>query len=447
MTTLNEDLARLTRDGGRGPIDPDYLGSSATERAKAYAQIIGTALEAGLGFIHTVALLLKCETERQQHGGSAEMFNGHALLGKWPVRALHDALDQAFDDNTVGSIDELNILVMEMRLLGLDQVAADGEALEYFSKQARLTRQQASEADTPTKRRYDLRKQAWLRLNDELGELSLFREDRALRMEALRQKFMQFFAAEFLAERAQLARMELARMALELLREQPDLTAAEIDERLRDEIRRRSETLAAYQLSAAYGAQTALALDETDSRESLATAKQLLRKLAMLIHPDRLAELPLTDEQRQQLARIWHDTNRLRAESDESGLLRRSNDILRQNIRKAEQILEMAGIEALDPTSTIRGTTLLERIEWLEQACEALEHRIASIQAELYVLGSDQELSYMRALLSAPESAQEEERESMKGNAERYRKEAQEIEAKMNVLLKAAAEMRSGSIH
>ena len=447
MTTFNEDLALLGRNGDPAGTDLAHLISSPTEASKAYAQIIGLALEAGLDFIRTVALLLKFEAERQQRDGSAEIFNGHVLLSKWPVRALHEALQVGFEDDAVGCIDELNMLVTEMRLLGLDQVAANSDALEFFSKQNRLTQQQASEADSPTRRRYELRKQAWLRLNDELGELSLFREDRVLRMEALRQEFMQLFAAEFLAERSQRARLEIAHMALKLLREQPNLTAAEIGEKLREEIQRRNEALSAYQLSAAYGLQTGAGIDICEAPADLAETKLLLRKLAMLIHPDRLADLPLTDEQRQQLARIWHDTNRLRADSGAGGLLSRSNEVLRQNIRRAQQILEMAGIEDLDPTSTIRGSTLEERIEWLDGACEALEHRIASIQAELYVIGSDQELTFMRALLNAPESVQEEERETMKRNAERYRKEARETEEKMNQLLEATAEIPTGSLH
>ena len=447
MTTFNEDLALLGRQGDPANSDLTHLISSTAESSKAYAQIIGLALEAGLDYIRTVALLLKFETERQQRDGSVEMFNGRVLLSKWPVRRFYDALRTAFDDEAVGSIDELNMLVTEMRLLGLDQVAADSDALEFFAKQNRLTREQTLDADLPTRRRYDLGKQAWLRLNDELGELSLFREDRVLRMEALRQEFMQLFAVEFLAERSQRARLEIASMALELLRKQPDLTAAEIDEQLREEIQTRKAALAEYQLSAAYGLQTSADIDLRDAPEDLAETKLLLRKLAMLIHPDRLADLPLTNEQRQQLTRIWHDTNRLRAEGGAGGLLSRSNDVLRQNIRRAQQILEMAGIEDLDPTSTIRGSTLQERIEWLDGACEALEHRIASIQAELYVIGSDQELNFMRAMLNAPESVQEEERETMKRNAERYRKEARETEQKANLILEANAEIATGSLH
>lgn len=436
MTTLKEDLALLDSDGATDRAD---LVASTTQPSEAYAEIVGLAHEAGLGFVHALALLLKCESERQQQDGSAEMFNGRALLGKWPVRSLHDALRQCFDDATLGTIDQLNVLVTEMRLLGLDQVATNSDALTFFARQQKLTREQASAVDEVTRRCFDVRKQAWLRLNEELGELCLLREDHALRMEASRQEFMQLFATEFLAERSELARLELARLALELLEKEPQLTAAQVTERLQEEIARRRETLAGYQRSAAYGLLSATGVNLQDGSEDQAQTKHLLRKLAMLIHPDRLNGLPLTDEQRQALMRIWHDTNRLRAQYDGEGRLSRSNELLRHSLRKAQQILEMAGIEDLDPTSTIRGGTLQERIDWLGEACDALEHRVASVQAELFVHSGDQELNYMRALLAAPETAQEEERLKMKTNAERYRTAAEKLERDLDGLLQSAA--------
>jgi len=447
MTTLIEDLALLHHDRTQTAIHLADSAAPSADRASAYSQVVGLAQDAGLDFIHTLALLLKCETESQQQDGSAEMFSGRALLTTWPVRTLYGALRLAFDQETLGTIDDLNVLVSEMRLLGLDRVATDSRALEYYAKQHSLTRQQAAEVDAPTRREYGLRKEAWLRLNDELGEISLLREDRVLRVEAERQEFMHLFATEYLAERSQRARAEIARMALELLRQHPELGAADIQERLREEICKRREELEACERSAAYAQQSGGATRMNDAPEDLAETKLLLKKLAMLIHPDRLAELPLTDAQRQQLTRIWHDTNRLRADRSAGGMLSRSNEMLRYNVRRAQQILEMAGIEDLDPTATIRGATLEERVDWLNASCEAIEDRIASVQAELYVLGSDRELDYMRALLKAPLAVQEEERSTMKRDAERYRDEAREAEAALNQLLEAAAAATQGRVH
>ena len=438
MTTLQEDLERLREGHAKTAAPIAQPTRPSVDRRTAYAQIVDVARAAGLDFVRTTALLLKYESENQREDGTAESMNGRTLLGKWPTRLLYEALRTVFEEETLGSIDRLSVLLTELSILGLDQAPTDSDAVVFFARQHCLTHQQASSADPATRRRYDSGKDVWLTRNAELGELSLAREDLVLRMECLRQEFMQMFAVEFLAERSQLARLELARMVRKLLEERPNLTADEIEERLRREFAKRQEALAAYELSAAYGLEPGAAVRDDAAPQDLAEAKHLLRQLAMLIHPDRLSQLPLTQQQKQQLARIWNDTQRLRARSGASGLLCRSNEMLRRNVRLARQILEMAGIEDLDPTATIRGSTLQERIEWLDDACEALEQRIASIQAELAVLSSDQELAYMRALLNAPEAVQEEERATMAANAEQYGKEAEEIEGSTKMLLAAS---------
>jgi len=126
-------------------------------------------------------------------------------------------------------------------------------------------------------------------------------------------------------------------------------------------------------------------------------------------------------------------------------MLRRSVETLEYNLKLAEQILETAGIEGLDAALTIQGDTLEERIDWLERACKEIDAQTVAIQAEIYAISSDQELRFMRALVDAPTTVQEEQRALMKKNAKSCRKEAERLEKEADQLLSLTP--KAGGLH
>ncbi|MBT8080185.1 MAG: hypothetical protein KJO31_16520 [Gammaproteobacteria bacterium] len=427
MTTLQDDLKTICID--------DDIPRLARNRARAFKQLVEIARKHDIGYTRTVALLLKHETESQQSAGTTQDFMGNSLLAEWPITEMTVALQPHYRDDPLFADGDLTMLMTEMVLLGLHTAATDSDALQYFDTQRRLTIDQSSDAEPATKRLFAMRKRAWLRANEEYGSIILRHEDSMLRAEMLRQAFLQLFSVEFIAEKEQSARLEIARLQLELIRQHPELDADQIRERLKDEIEQRVETLRAYQLSTSYGlALPALCRDNYD-KQDLETAKHLLRRIAMLTHPDRLQNLDLTREQRRQLGRIWKSTHALRGDRDGQGMLCRSIPTLEHKLEQAQQILALAGIEGLDAALTIQGDTLEERIAWLESACAEIDQQIVAIQAEIFAVSADGELKLMRAMLDMPEARQEEQREQMKVNAEECRKAAEQLEKEADELL------------
>lgn len=445
VSTFSEDLDTLKASGTNADAIRGILTATDTQRPAAYASVVGVAVDAGLEMAQTAALILKYEGELQLSAGTAEIVDGMTMLSSWPVNAIRRALLSEYPESAVGSVDQLNVMFTEMHMLRLDQAAIDSDALAFYARQQKLTTTQITEADETTRRRYAIRKKDWLRANEELGELGIVREDCILRIEGLQQEFMQHFATEFIYERTHRSRLEIARLRWKLIQEQPGLSPEEIEARLQHEIELRRDALTDYHLSATFGLLPESETQPNESPQDFAEAKQLLRRLFMLIHPDRLARLPLTDAQRRQLQRIWHETAGLRARSASGTVLCRSNALLRRRVQQAQQVLEMAGIEDIDATSVIRGESLEERVRWLDDACSELDQGIASLQAELHSLSSNQELCFMRSLLNAPESVQEEERRNMEANAENYAKEAARLEERIDLWLASGSAERGAS--
>jgi len=445
MTTLHEDLETIRSNHMPLLATANTITELSPDHTRAYSEIVDIAHQAGIGYIRAVALLLKYETERQREQGNVKEFLGNSLLSDWPTTEFAAALQTRFADDPLFTDSDLIMLLTEMGMLCLQNAETDSDALAWFARQRQLTSEQAADADTATRRLFGIRKREWLRANDEFGNIILRREDCVLRVEMLRQAFLQTFSTEFIAEKEQSGRLETARLRLKLIKENPELDSAEIAERLREHIEERDEQLRGYQLSAAYGLTVARDIDTNDSKEDLETARHLLRRLAMLTHPDRLQNLDLTHSQRRQLNEIWSSTHALRGDRDGHGMLRRSVETLEYNLKLAEQILETAGIEGLDAALTIQGDTLQERICWLERACKEIDAQTVAIQAEIYAISSDQELRFMRALVDAPTTVQEEQRALMKKNAKSYRKEAERLEKEADQLLSLTP--KSGGLH
>lgn len=427
MTTLQDDLKTICSDNDMPRL--------ARKRARAFKQLVEVAAGYDIGYTRNVALLLKYETEQQQSAGVAQDFMGNSLLAEWPTTEMTAALQSHYADDPLFADGDLTMLITEMVLLGLHTAATDSDALAYFDTQRQLTIDQSSDAEPATKKLFAIRKRAWLRSNEEFGNIILRHEDSMLRAEMLRQAFLQLFSVEFIAEKEQAARLEIARLRLELIRQNPALDADQIRERLKDEVEKRVETLRGYQLSASYGLTLSREGRDNYDQQDLETAKHLLRRIAMLTHPDRLQNLDLTREQRRQLGRIWKSTHALRGDRDGQGMLCRSIPTLEQKLELAQQILAQAGIEGLDAALTIQGDTLEERIAWLERACAEIDQQIVAIQAEIFAVSADEELKLMRAMIDMPEARQEEQRERMKLHADECRKAAEQLEREADELL------------
>ena len=134
MTSLDQDMWRLAA-ARFGVADSTIRpGLALAPRSEAYAELVDIGRAYGLGFVRTVALLLKWECEHQSGEGLTETYGNRTLLSEWPIGKLCRALRGAFDSGVLDQIDDLNLMVIEMRLLGLDQVATDSCALIEFEK-------------------------------------------------------------------------------------------------------------------------------------------------------------------------------------------------------------------------------------------------------------------------------------------------------------------------
>ena len=437
MTKIQEDLELLVGNCAEAGKLCGRIFDLRKDRLSAYAALVVIGSDAQIGCVRTAALLLKFESERQSRAGEGKSVSLQSRLAVWHAGELFRALQPVNNEQCTLNSDDLTLLLREMVLLGLHTVPNGSEALGYFASQRRLTIEQLMETDAATRRLFAACKKAWLDLHAECGDLIVSCEELRQSIELTRQDFMEIFAAEFLAERAEMAHLNIAERRLDALNNNPGYSATDIEEHLKRENDKRKETLRPDQLSANYGLLVRPNEEPVENEEDYETSKHLLRRLAMLVHPDRPNRLNLAKDQRQQFKRIWDDTNVLRMRRNNVPVLCRSIGPLQRMLQLAEQIAELAGIENLDAELAVQGSNIGERIDWLDRNCGPLDQKIAVMKSELRVRDIDRELNYMRAMLNAPKRTQEKARSAMKENSSRYRNGACELEAVVNEILLA----------
>ena len=437
--TLQADLANLLNDPVRAESINRSIFAQGRMRHRAYDHIVEVARQAGLGIVRMTALLLKYEDERRAKidpSDSGSRLAGDALSAS---RDLFRAVSSYNEKYQIRSRLDFALLVSELSLLGLQALPTDNSALAYIEEQCRVLLTQLAEVDEETSKRFRELKRQWLSNSVELKNcesvLDKLTQDRA----SIRREFMNRFGKDLMAERAAFFRMEVAQRRLQLLKENPGLNEADIQRMLGKGNKRPGSRLRRHQLGLPAGYFVATARDSAPAGDALARARALLRKLATLTHPDKILPLDLTCNQREQLGAIWHEIEPLRAQSSNRALLSNSVEHLERRLRLAEHIVALAHIEDLDASLVVQGSTVEEKIRWLEHTNKYLDERVRGVKADNLHLYGDREIENIKALLAAPEQTQEAERQAMRDNCLRCRKRAEALEREADRLIGACA--------
>jgi hypothetical protein len=272
------------------------------------------------------------------------------------------------------------------------------------------------------------RKRSWLDRAASRKELRRIHRQLLARTQDIHSEFLAAFGPEYLEVRSQAARLQVAHRLAELVKEHPGLSLAELEALAHRRATAGEERLAPDELQPAVDARSKHSMRRGVFSDEYKAACDLLRKIAMHCHPDRLASLDIAWQCRKRLATVWHETNALRAQKDNEDLIAGQAGHLRQRLRLVRHILALADIEDIDPRYCIIGDSLDERMEWLTQEARELEDNVMRDRLRISSLNSDEELQYMQTVMAADEDQKAAELGSLRMHASQMRRTAEKLE-------------------
>ena len=294
---------------GREQYRKDAWKAIATDIAR-----LGTLI--GLDLYHTVALVLKREWE-QRHEHESGGFHTGNMIHLLPSKA--SGLNRKFkaDIDTLLKVlqqgpsrtgaeglsqDSLSVMVHEMIAANLHLLANDSPEMKAFAKHAAKAASLLGDATPLNEETFLIAKTDWLQLHDELGNCLILLERRRLENAEIKRSWLTIFGKEFLALQEQAKRMEGLKLRLSLLDSDPSLTLNQIEQLVLDNERERAASLQELELDIilAFTARK-IPMGKSITREHYIefkqNYKQVLRRIWLMIHPDRLQNHQMIDPQ------------------------------------------------------------------------------------------------------------------------------------------------------
>lgn len=359
-------------------------------------------------------------------------------------------LFEAFEDNACGWAVEngydqemFNLLVAEMIASNLFLFGGKSAEVECFAERAQRHNTMLLREDSLyIVESFMAIKARWLNCQDELGDRILVTEGLRLRNAKINRQWLKVYGAEYVCLLAEESRLDICRQKITILALHTQITAAELDEKMRELMQNERKRLESIRLKASMALQPdieasgGLVIDSEGIKNYRQQSKKILREIYLSIHPDALSQNPaygnLTERQKIQLMVLWNEVMEIRDEEvgfnpNCLGYTHRSNAILMEKLDYARGILHNAGLE-IDPRCIIQGDSLAEQIEWLNRSIVSLESAILSAQAEQMVLLEDQATRERAAMLEWAEFQQEKIRRAYRDQAENCKVEADKLE-------------------
>jgi hypothetical protein len=292
----------------------------------------------------------------------------------------------------------------------------------------------------------------WQVLLDDLDDVYFDIEKRRLRNAEVEQDYLRLFGDVIIIQIGFESTVKLLEIRIALKRTNPELTDAELEEKILETQKQLFEDLEELKLK------SAIALDQTTMEawskcgipmdaemlnEEISLCKKEIRTIRKLVHPDILMNNPeyknLTEEQKKELEEILLDA--LKIAPSELGYPpnyayhdMRSLQGLQQVRMRIESILKINNIE-IDLKYQIQGETVQEQIDWLEREIKILENRLNSAKGQLNALMTDPEVQ-SKSNLIGNKKQQEEFRTKMEERNEVLLKQSQELEREWEELRK-----------
>jgi len=342
-------------------------------------------------------------------------------------------------------------LVQEMILNDLHLLPNNSPELQAFIDRTIAQRELLKTGTPEQQEQFWINKCVWLELEDQLGEWLLRLEDRRLENANINGQWLAIFGETELELAQQRCRRELAELRLLLKEADPELDEEALEKQVAEEEEKRRKELENLMIDiitvpTGFGIDVNGGKPIEDAEDYKRKCKAVLRELWRLLHPDKLEQNPayakLTEAQKAYLQDLGRCI--LEIKPEELGYPQnfweskhRSLESLQEALAKAKAILALAGLD-IDVRYVIEGETLVEQLEWLEKAIEHLEREIENVRAELKALMELEDIRGKQAVLACPEQHEKINAELLQ-RAEKYRKEAEELEAELATLFNGGA--------
>lgn len=262
--------------------------------------------------------------------------------------------------------------------------------------------------------RYRIIHAAWRELEDEVANLLLKLETQTLRNEQINQRWMETFGHIFIPL-SELERLYSDLSALiEHVRNNPGLSAEEMEEVEKELLNIRSEASRARKREPSTkgaaapggGGPGGIPWNEAELAAYEEECKTLLRRIWQLTHPDRIGREDFSEAQRRLLidsyqeAMAWKEKAQL--DTGEIGIAKRSTSALRIILDRVERIWEEIGLDG-ESATRVRGNTPEERLAWLEARIATLDEEVKEIKADILAVAGDRDIREKEACLLPPE--------------------------------------------
>jgi len=280
-------------------------------------------------------------------------------------------------------------------------------------------------------------KYIWLNHKSRLGEYLLRLENNRIANEHLKIRWLAEFGNEFKQMEEEFENIALYEQMHKLKQAEPDLLPEHLHELAAEQLRESEERLENLETGMGMGLllEFASSVDEEEQARVKKGCEELLRKISLLTHPDRLEHNPqylkMTEGQKRYVNEMFLRSREIKQSDSalsvskvcwsEKNLLK-----LKSMLYNIEEIYASAGIDS-NVDMMIKGETIAAKIVFLKQENQLLAKQVAENKSLLVKCFNDREVMEKHRQLGCPE-LYDLIKETMLNQAEKYRHETSLIQ-------------------
>ncbi len=339
-----------------------------------------------------------------------------------------------------------SMLIHEMLLnrFYLDPVVAPTFSLFADRKEAEMDAYQAA---TPANiKSFHVEKYKWLNHKSCLGEYLLRLENSKIANEHLKIRWLAEFGKEFMEMEEEFESMALYKQMHKLKQAEPDLLPEHLQDLAAEQLRESEERLENLETGMSLGLllEFGKSIDKQEQARVKKGCEELLRKISLLTHPDRLEHnlqfAQMTEGQKQYIREMFLRSREMKRSDSELSASKvcwsEENLInLRGMLYNIEEIYVSAGIDS-NVDMMIKGETIVEKIAYLQQENQLLAKQVAESKSLLVKYLNNREIMEKHRQLGCPELYSL-IKETMLKQAEDYRYETRQVQDDLKILYAA----------
>ncbi len=311
-------------------------------------------------------------------------------------------------------------LVENLFLENLLVYSNDSPKIENFSRAQKVLMDQVRHGTPEDQAALWRKRSTWQMLLEALDDVYVAIENTRLKNAEIEQAYLRLFGQQIIHQTELEMAVRLLDLRLSFLRQEPGISEAALDEKIRQTQEAQEKEMADLRLQEAIArgnavqqawSEMGVPMESGALAEEKENCKREIRAIRKLVHPDILMNNPvyqdLSEVQKDELHEILLDA--LKIHPSELGYPpnfayhdMRSLEGLRQVRKRVEAILKMHHIQ-VDIQYQIQGETVREQLLWLTEEITRLENQINAAKGQLTAMISDATLQRKSALLGSPE--------------------------------------------